>query len=61
MDILSTVFQAKVMAILMYTELLVSKKVTRRRIRICSDSRAAIAALAKPPLNQLWYGRVCKN
>jgi len=61
MGSLSTVFQAEVMAILMYTELLLSNKVTRKRICICSDSRAAIAALAKPPLNQLWYGRVCKH
>jgi len=61
MDSLSTVFQAEVMAILMYTEFLLSKKVTRRRTCICCDSRAAIAALAKPPPNQLWYGRICKH
>jgi hypothetical protein len=35
------------MAILMHTEFLLSKKVTRRRTCICCDSRAAIAALAK--------------
>jgi len=61
MGSLSTVFQAEVMAILMYTELLLFKKVRRRRIYICSDSRAAIAAFAKPPPNQLWYGRVRKH
>jgi hypothetical protein len=44
------------MAILIYTEILLSKKVTRR---ICnrSNSRAAVAALAKPPPNKLWYER----
>jgi hypothetical protein len=61
MSSLSTVFQAKLMAILIYTELLLSKQVTKRGICICSDSRVAIAALAKPPPNQLWYGRVCKH
>jgi ribonuclease HI len=35
------------MAILGCTELLLSKNVTRMRIHICCDSRAAIAALAK--------------
>jgi hypothetical protein len=44
------------MAILIYTEILLSKKLTRI-IRIRSDSRAAVAALAKPPPNQLWYER----
>jgi hypothetical protein len=47
MGSLSTVFSAKVMAILRYTELLLTKNLTRRRIHICSDSRAALAALAK--------------
>ena len=42
---LFTVFQAEVMAILRCTELLLSKNLMR--IHICSDSRAAIAALAK--------------
>jgi len=60
MGSLSTVFQAEVMAILMYTEFLLSKKVTRRETCICCDSRAVIAALAKPLPNQLWYERVCK-
>jgi hypothetical protein len=44
---LSTVFSAEGMAILRCTELLLTKHRTRRRIHICSDSRAAIAALAK--------------
>jgi len=35
------------MSILRCTELLLSKYVTRRRTQICSDRRAAIAALAK--------------
>jgi ribonuclease HI len=43
----STVFYAEVMTILRCTELLLTKNITRRRIHICSDSRAAIAALAK--------------
>jgi hypothetical protein len=47
MGSLSTVFFAEVMAILKCTELLLTKNLTRRRIHICSDSRAAIAALAK--------------
>jgi hypothetical protein len=45
MGSLSTVFSAKVMAILRCAELLLTKNLTRR-IHICSDSRAAIAALA---------------
>jgi ribonuclease HI len=47
MGSLSTVFSAEVMAILRCTKLLLTKNLTRRRIHICSDSRAAIAALAK--------------
>jgi hypothetical protein len=43
---LSTVFQAEVMAILRCTELLLFKNRTRG-IHICSDKRAAMAALAK--------------
>ena len=39
-------FQAEVMAILRCTELLLFKNVTRR-IHICSNKRAAMAALAK--------------
>ena len=44
---LSTVFSAEMMAILRCTELLLTENLTRRRIHICSDSRAALAALAK--------------
>jgi hypothetical protein len=47
MGSLSTVFSAKVMAILRCTELLLTKNLVRRRIHICSDSRAVLAALAK--------------
>ena len=43
----SLVLQAEMMVILRCTELLLSKNITRRRIHICFDSRAAIAALAK--------------
>jgi ribonuclease HI len=46
MGSLSMVFSAKVMAILRCTELLLTKNLMRR-IHICSDSRAALAALAK--------------
>jgi hypothetical protein len=47
MGSLSTVYFAEVMAILRCTELLLTKNLMRRRIHICSDSRAAIAALVK--------------
>jgi hypothetical protein len=47
MDSLSMVFSAEVMAILRCTELHLTKNLTRRRIHICCDSRAAMAALAK--------------
>jgi len=47
MGSLSTVLQAEMMVILRCTQLLLSKDVTRRRIHICFDSRAAIAAIAK--------------
>jgi D-serine deaminase-like pyridoxal phosphate-dependent protein len=47
MGSLFTVFQAEVMVILRCTELLLSKNIMKRRIHICSDSRAATAALAK--------------
>jgi hypothetical protein len=47
MGSLSTVFFAEVMAILRCVELLLRKNLTRRRIHICSDSRAAVAALVK--------------
>jgi hypothetical protein len=47
MGSLSTVFSAEVMAILRCAELLLTKNLTRRRVHICSDSTAAIAALAK--------------
>jgi ribonuclease HI len=43
----STVFSAEVMAILRCTELLLTKNLMRRRIHICFNSRAALAALAK--------------
>jgi ribonuclease HI len=47
MGSLSMVFCAKGMAILGCTELLLTKNLMRRRTHICSDSRAALAALAK--------------
>jgi hypothetical protein len=48
MGSLSTVFQAEVMTtVLRCTELSLTKNVTRTRILVCSDKRAAIAALAK--------------
>jgi hypothetical protein len=47
MSSLSMVFCAEVMAILRCTELLLTKNRMRRRIHICSDSRAALTALAK--------------
>jgi hypothetical protein len=47
MSSLSTVFSAKVMAILRHTQLLLTKNRKRRRIHICSDSMAALVALAK--------------
>jgi hypothetical protein len=37
----------KVMAILRFTELLLTKNIIRKRIYICSDSRAVSEALAK--------------
>jgi hypothetical protein len=46
MGSLSTVFSAEVMAVLRCIELLLTKNLTRRRIHICSDSRAALAAPA---------------
>jgi ribonuclease HI len=54
----STVFSAEVIAILRCTELLLSKNLMRRRIHICSDSRAAIATLAKTTTESLL---VCKH
>jgi hypothetical protein len=47
MGSLSMVFSAKGMAILGCTELLLTKNLMRMRTHICSDSRAALAALAK--------------
>jgi ribonuclease HI len=44
---LSTVFSAKLMTILRCTELLLTKNLMRKRIHICSDSRAALASLAQ--------------
>jgi hypothetical protein len=43
MGSLSTVFFAEVMAILRCAELLLTNNLTKRRIHICSDSRAALA------------------
>jgi hypothetical protein len=57
----SMVFSAKLVAILRCTELLLTKNLMRRRTHICSDSRAALAALGKPILNRLWFGNVCKH
>jgi len=54
------VFQAEVTAILRCTEHLVPKNVMRR-MHICSDSRAAIAALVKLSMDWLWYGNLCKR
>jgi ribonuclease HI len=63
---LSTVFSAEVMAILRCTELLLTKNLTRRT-QICSDSRAALAALAKTTteLSLVWecmqvLEKICK-
>jgi hypothetical protein len=47
MDSLSNVFSATVMAILRCMELLLTKNLMMRRIHIGSESRAALAALAK--------------
>ena len=38
---------AKLMAVLRCTELFLTKNITKRRIHICSGSRADLAALAK--------------
>jgi hypothetical protein len=64
MSNLCTEFQAEMMEILSCTELILSKKVTRRKRYSYCDSRAVIAAittLAKPPPYQLCYGRACKR
>jgi hypothetical protein len=47
MDRLSKVFSAEVITILRYTELFLTKNLMKRRIHICSDSRAALVELAK--------------
>jgi len=60
MSSLSTVFQAEVMAILRCTEHVLPKNMTRRMC-ICSDSRAAIAAIVKLSPNWLWYGNLCQR
>jgi hypothetical protein len=44
---LSKVFSAEVIAILRCTEILLTTNLTRKTIYICSDSRVALAALAK--------------
>ena len=56
MDSLSTVLQAEIMVILRCTQLLLSKNITRRRMHICFDSRAATATLAKTTIESalLW-------
>jgi hypothetical protein len=51
---LSTVFLAYVRAILKWAELLLSKHVTRRRTRICSRSRAVIAAHAESTIESVF-------
>ena len=47
MGSLSMVFSAEVMATLWCTELLLPNNLIRRRIHICCDSRAVLAALVK--------------
>jgi hypothetical protein len=47
MGSLSTVFSVDMMAIVRCIELLLTKNLVRRRTHICSDSRTALAALAK--------------
>jgi hypothetical protein len=47
MGSLATLISAEVMAILRSTELLLTKNLITRRTHIRSDSRAALAALAK--------------
>ena len=44
---LATVFQAEVLAILECARLQISNETRNKKIRICTDSRAAIGALAK--------------
>ena len=44
---LATVFQAEVLAILECARLQISNEIRNKKIRICTDSRAAIGALAK--------------
>jgi hypothetical protein len=46
MGILSTAVSAQMMAIMRRTELLMTKNLIRKRIHICSDSTASLAALA---------------
>ncbi|XP_020299230.1 uncharacterized protein LOC109863382, partial [Pseudomyrmex gracilis] len=50
---LATVFQAKVLAILECTRLLLSRETKTRRINIYTDSKAAIGALAKTTTESL--------
>jgi ribonuclease HI len=61
MGSLSTVFSAEVMAILRCTELLLTKNLMRRRIYICCDSRAALAALAKTTTGLGMYASAWKT
>ena len=60
MGSLSTMFSAEVMAILRCTELLLTRNLVRKRIHICSDSRAALAALAKTATESSLFKNVCK-
>ena len=57
----SALFQAEVMAFLRCTDLFMSKNKKRRRVHFSSGCRIVIAALAEPPLSQLWYGSICKH
>ena len=47
MGSLSMVFSAKVMAIVRCTEFVLTKALMRRRLHVCCDDRAALAALEK--------------
>ena len=58
---LSTLSSAEIVAILRCTELLMTKNVTKRRIHICFDRRAALAAFAKTTTESFWFGDACKR
>ena len=55
------VFSAEVISVLRCTELLLAKNIMRRRIHICSDSRAALAGLEKLLPNSFLFGNACKR